>query len=44
MNEHWGSYVHKPMVKFSGASRIFYFIQSSQQIIDGFTQNDSQGF
>ena len=37
-----GSYVHKPMAKIFGASQFFFF-QFSQNI-DGFRQNDSQGF
>ena len=38
-----GSYVHKPMVKFWGHPEMFLFLQFSQNI-DGFRQNDSQGF
>ena len=38
-----GSYVQKSMLQFSGASRKFQFIQFSLDI-DGFRQNDSQGF
>ena len=36
-----GSYVHNSMVRFSGASQCF--MQFSQNI-DGFRQNESQGF
>ena len=36
-----GSYVHKPMEKFSGAFRKFYFLLIFQNI-DGFRQNNSQ--
>ena len=40
-----GSYVHEPMVKLSGASQKFYFLKfSEEKHIDGFRQNDSQGF
>ena len=38
-----GSYVHKSMLEFSGASQKFSFMQFSQKI-DGFRQKDSQGF
>ena len=38
-----GSYVHKLMVNILGASSKFIFLQFSQNI-DGFRQNDSQGF
>ena len=37
------SYVHNSMVTFSGASRKYLFYQFSQNI-DGFLQNESQGF
>ena len=37
-----GSYVHKPIVKFSGASQNVSFMQLSQNK-NGFKQNDSQG-
>ena len=37
------SYVHKPMVKFLGASRkVFVFLEIFENI-DGFRQNNSQG-
>ena len=38
-----GSYVRNSMVKFFGASQNVSFMQFSQNI-DGFTQNDLQGF
>ena len=38
-----GNYVHKPMVTFRGHPENVSFMQFSQNI-DGFTQNDSQGF
>ena len=38
-----GSYVHNSMVEFSGHPKKFSFMQFSQNI-DGFRQNDSQGF
>ena len=36
-------HVHNSMVKFSGASQKFYILAISQNI-DGFRQNDLQGF
>ena len=38
-----GSYVHNSMVEVLGASQFFFFLQFSQKI-DGFRQQDSQGF
>ena len=38
-----GSYVHNSMVKFGGYRENVSFMQFSQNI-DGFRQNDSQGF
>ena len=38
-----GSYVHNSMVKFFGGIPKMQFMQFSQNI-DGFKQNDSQGF
>ena len=38
-----GSYVHNSMVEFSGASQNVSFMEFPQNV-DGFRQNDSQGF
>ena len=39
-----GSYVHNSMVNFSGASRKYYSFMQFSQNMDGFWQNDSEGF